>query len=248
MKNRVLSLCVFVPLLSFVLFLLGGCWAVFPSGVPINTRALLEKEEHPADHGRGLIVLLPGGSDSLEDFERKGFVEEVERSGLPLDVVAADAHYGYIRNRTVVQRLQHDVLVPAREKGYFPIYVVGISIGALAAGLYALQHPEAIEGVLLLAPSFDRRTVAESAERVSGRTRSWQADLWRWIRERAPSTDPDLRPFVALGFGEQDRFIETLDALARSFPSERLYRSPGGHDWPAWRAGFRGFLEYLKHR
>jgi pimeloyl-ACP methyl ester carboxylesterase len=226
--------------------LVAGCWAIFPRGVTMNEQVLLEAEEHPKDYGRGLVVLFPG-RDSPERFVKTGFVDLLERSRLPLDLVAADAHPGFFWNETILERMHEDVLVPAREKGYSPIYLAGISLGAVAAGLYAMQHPDVVKAVLLVAPSFDAGVVLEGKP-PKDRTHAYDRALWSWVREHANEPPQKGRPLLYLGFGDKDRRHETLEVLARSFPPERVYRTPGCHDWPAFRASFRAFLDDIKGR
>jgi len=74
---------------------------------------------------RHLIVFLRGlGGTSRclwaphKCFEAEGFVESVQKRRLPFDMVAPDTHFGYYKDRTLVERLTEDVIRPAKAKGY----------------------------------------------------------------------------------------------------------------------------------
>src|SRR6266545_1036065 len=64
-----------------------------------------------------LIVFLPGIGDVAEEFEARGFIGALAQSGLPADAIAVDAHYGYYARQSVIDRLAHDVVLPARHRG-----------------------------------------------------------------------------------------------------------------------------------
>src|SRR5690625_7955216 len=63
----------------------------------------------------------------MESFPNHGFVA----TGSELDIVmlAADAHFGYYRERTFVQRLHAYIILPARQQGYQHILLLGLSMG-----------------------------------------------------------------------------------------------------------------------
>ena len=93
-----------------------------------------------------LLVLLPGRGMTLGELAREGFVDAFRTQRLAVDLVLADAHLGYFKARTVVQRLHADVIAPARAQGDPHIRLAGISLGGLNALLYAGEHPAATTG------------------------------------------------------------------------------------------------------
>src|SRR5215467_129659 len=100
------------PLLA--LLLLTGCSLFWRAPVPM--RAV----DYPAAQApaKCLIVFLPGMGDDAEDFQKNGFVEEVRRHGLSVDIVAANATIGYYSRGIFAERLSTDVIAPRRSRGY----------------------------------------------------------------------------------------------------------------------------------
>jgi hypothetical protein len=162
-------------------------------------------------------------------------------------VVVADTHVGYFRARTVLQRLQDDIIVPARDQGYAGIWLAGISLGGLGALLYAAdvdrQGRPPIDGVLAIAPFLgESRLIDEVAS--TGGLRQWQprdpvaaTDLQRplllWLKGYGNDRGA-TRPPLFLGYGAQDRFAAANALLGALLPPERVLVAAGGHDWPPW--------------
>ncbi len=194
-----------------------------------------------------LLVLLPGRGMTLRELERHGFVAEVQAQGLAVDVVRADAHLGYYKNRSILERLRADVIAPAQAAGYRSIWLAGISLGGLGALLYADAHPEDVAGLLLLAPYLGDDRTAQSVVAAGG--------LMRWQPPAGPPPDGDAEISIAawrsaqgllrgaaegsatpmsLGYGLSDRFAATHRVLAQALPPDRVFTAPGGHDWDPW--------------
>jgi pimeloyl-ACP methyl ester carboxylesterase len=134
---------------ALVTALLGGCALWRPSVVPMR---VLAEPAHCAAPVDTLIVMLPGSYSVPEEFQREGFVKILRARHLAADLVLVDAHVGYYRNRSIVDRLAEDVIGPARARGYGHVWLAGISIGAVGAMLYADAHPADVDGVVLIAP------------------------------------------------------------------------------------------------
>lgn len=232
-------------LASMVLALAMGCGFFSPTPTPIRT---VRSQQIPGAHT--LVVFLPGRGGDPEDFQREGFEKIVAEAGPNTDTIAVDAHLGYYRNRTVVTRLQEDVIRPARAAGYDRIVLVGISMGGLGAVLYAKQQPQDIAAVVLIAPFLGDKPVLEEIERAGG-LRSWipteplpeadyQRELWQWLKGY---TNPQAtRPPLYLGFGTEDRFTQSHRLLAAALPSAQVFPAPGQHTWEPWRVVFRQIL------
>ena len=228
-----------------LLALLSTCSSPPPASAPLPALWL----RRGTGSGR-LVVLLPGRGDRAADFARHGFAAELKRRGIAADVVAADAHAGYYAERSVVARLHADVLAPARAQGYREIWLAGISLGGLGALLTAIEHPEEVDGLVLLAPFLGETLPAEIA--AAGGLAAWEpregatglpfeGHLWGHLRRYARG-EPGLPP-LWLGYGTSDRFAPVNGLLAAALPPERVARWPGGHTWRTWKALWRDLLD-----
>lgn len=212
-----------------------------PTVVPLRT---LAEPAHCAAPVRTLLVMLPGSYSLPEEFRSEGFVRIARDRHLAADLLLVDAHVGYYRERSIVERLADDVVRPARARGYRQVWLVGISIGAVGAMLYADQHPGEVDGVVLIAPYLGTPLTGDEIRRAGGLAR-WPAPeaapgdldttLWRWLQARtAAPADPARLPLY-LGYGEHDRFLANDEVLRAALPADAVFTAPGGHDWPAWR-------------
>jgi pimeloyl-ACP methyl ester carboxylesterase len=192
------------------------------------------------------VVLLPGRRDRPEDFRRFGWGELARRAGVGARIVAADAHLGYYYRRTVVDRLREDVIAPARARGVDRVWFAGVSLGGTGSILYSIEHPEDVRGVALFAPYLgeeDLRREIEAAGGLAGWTPPQPLDptdfrrrMWSWLKAGPPIP-------VWVGWGTRDKFAPIDGLLGRTLPPERVFTTPGGHDWRAWTRLWERFLE-----
>jgi alpha-beta hydrolase superfamily lysophospholipase len=191
-------------------------------------------------------VFLPGAQEVPGDIVRQGFVRRVRERALAVDVIVADAHVGYFRQRVVLERLHADVIAPARTRGYDAVWLAGISLGGLGALLYAadadgVARPR-IDGVLAIAPFLAARDVIDEVIDAGG-LRHWRpppslterrflaapaglaAGLWP-ARVAAARLVPRLR------HGRRLRAKNRM--LGDLLPRDRLFVAPGGHTWAPW--------------
>lgn len=196
-----------------------------------------------------LVVMLPGAYSRPEEFVAEGYLGALRESRAAADAVVADAHLGYFRNRSVFDRLQADVIGPARAQGY-RVWLVGISLGGFGALGHAMRHPADIEGVVALAPYVGERALLREIAEAGGPA-AWHARpppepaegddpgraLWRYW-----AAPPAGAPPLYLGFGREDRLVEGHRLLARTLAPDRVTEVPGGHDWPPWRALWQQWL------
>lgn len=231
---------------SGVLYL-GGCRAMpFPK-VPMDT---LQYERSGAQRSCCLVVFLPGRWDGAAQYEKAQFIDTVRQSGVGVDMVAVEAHYGYYASRTVVVRLREDVIAPAMAQGYVQIWLVGVSMGGLGALLYIRDYPEDIAGVVALAPFLGE---ADIVQEIRGAGGLWQwrpptvspddfpRELWQWLKVYLQR--PDEAPRLYLGYGRQDRFAPANNLLARYLPETQVLTTPGGHEWSTWRVLWQTLLQ-----
>lgn len=213
--------------------------ALLRTPVPIP---VLRYETSGGHRGKRLLVLLPGIGDTAACYERQGFVAAARQRELATDVWAVDAHVGYYAGRTILERLEQDVIRPAQDAGYRSITLAGISLGAFGALLYASRDPASITRVIALAPFLGRPAVVR--EVAAGGLAAWQDTgiathdyerrLWAWLKGYATDPSSEL-PSLYLGFGERDPFAPAHRVLSAVLPSQQVVVAEGGHTWRTWR-------------
>lgn len=186
-----------------------------------------------------LVIMLPGRGDRATTFTENGFQHAGKRYGF--DSIIADAHFGYYRQRNLVERLHEDIVLPAREAGYQKIWLLGISAGGFGSILYASQYPDQIDGVILLAPYLgDRKAIDELTD--SGGLAAWSADesklkdyeigVWSWLKK--VTSEANKKPLI-LGYGKEDSMAEAYGTLTDVLDSSSVYAREGGHKWATWK-------------
>ena len=223
----------------------AGCAA--PLTIPIAT--VWYEQPAAAAHAL-LIVYLPGNGDKSEAFERHGLLESLRNSGVPADVVGVNAVLGYYTNGSIFQRLEDDVIKPAKTKGYERIWLVGNSLGGYGALAYLGGHKNEIAGVVLLGPFVGDREPIEAIMKMGG-LRNWdpgQIDPTDWKKKlllllKDYDQHRDAYPPVYLGFGSFDKFAVSQRFLAEVLPKDRVIELSGGHEWWTWSKAWKQFME-----
>lgn len=215
--------------------------------------------EHPAPavEADTLVVLLPGMSDGPDDYLGRGFVQLIHEACPTADVVAADAHFGYYRSRTFLDRLQADVIDPRAER-YDQIWLVGISLGGFGCAVYCEENPGVIDGLILLAPFMGERAIIEQVKGAGGLA-AWEppgdlgaveddaekkfAEVWAFFRGYAvPEVATEL-PELFLGWGKDDGLSIPNRMVADVLPEEQVLTLAGGHTWTVWRPLFERLVK-----
>lgn len=195
--------------------------------------------------------MLPGSGDDAADFMKNGFIKEIEFSGIRADVVAVDAHLGYYLKRNLLPRLCKDIIIPARQKGYKNIWLLGISMGGLGAVIYEKHYPDTITGLILLAPFLGYPAVIDEIYTAGGLSQwspkepidknDYEHEIWKWLKDY---TRPEVKlPRLVIGYGSEDRFASASFLLAEVLPVDQVYMIPGGHDWDTWGKIFHLILQ-----
>ena len=193
-----------------------------------------------------MLALLSGTFSEPEDFVREGFSAAVHDHGIAAELVMAEMRASWFADGSVVDRIREAVIVPAHERGRARIWLVGISLGGLAALCYAARHASEIEGILLISPYPATRPVLREMQDAGGIER-WkpaippggdlEREAWSWLLQSR-----DGRPRVHCYFASDDRFAPGQRQMAEAVAPERVRELPGGHDWDAWRSLWREFL------
>jgi pimeloyl-ACP methyl ester carboxylesterase len=209
-------------------------------------RTLVESAR-PGSIASTRVLVLPAAYSAPEDFVQAGFANAVRERDLPVDLVFADLNLQHLTDRTILRRLRHELVLPARALGCVRIWICGISLGGFISLAYAERYPSEIDGLCLLAPYLGNHIVTGEIQRANG-VAAWQPGelapddderrVWRFIKSH--HTQPAA---VHLGFGREDRFAESHRMMAAVLNPESVRVVPGGHDWPVWSQLWADFLD-----
>lgn len=217
----------------------SGCAFLRAARTPMERVAF--REQGPAK-ARGAVVLLPGFGDRPEAFEQNGFVAALVKAAPAFDVFAADAHFGYYRKRSLLDRLERDVIGPLRARGYREIWVAGASLGGFGAVAYARKHPALIRGVMLFAPYMGPKEVVQEVaavglckyDKLPGPKEN-EANFARanfvWLKQQA-CVDRTVSLWLAVG--AEDRLRRPDGVLGSALDPSHVLVLPGGHGWKVW--------------
>ncbi len=231
----------------------SGCTSWPTPTVPMPVRRVAAR--CPA---RARCVLMPGVYSRADDFVSEGFVADLQRAAPACEVLLADAHLGYFVEGQLLQRLREDVVQPGGEARGARPWLVGISLGGLAALAYAMRHGDEIAGVLAIAPYLGRRELLRDISAAGGPL-AWsrlpvapaspgephaaiEDALWRWLA-RPGIGSAASGPSIYLGYGGDDRFVDAQRTLQALLPPGHGDVVDGGHDWPPWRALWQRWLQ-----
>ena len=217
-----------------------------------------------ADASECLLIMLPGALDSTQEFETRGVVDELQHELPGCDLLALDTHLWDYLDGSIVDRVHEDAIVPARQRGYRRILLLGISMGAIGAILVARAHPADVEGLVLVGPFLGTNAfITELARelRAVGGLASWAASraerptpridrilqdprpVWQWLAGYL--TAPEAMPPLYLGYGRGDQFGSGQALLADAIDPERRFAVAGSHDWDTWARVLREVLVSL---
>jgi len=182
--------------------------------------------------------MLPGRGDRADTFIREGFEKAGERWGF--DTIAVDAHFGYYMERSLLPRLHEDVIVPAHAAGYKNVWLLGISMGGFGSLLYASEHPDQVDGVILLAPFLgDQEAIEHIANNgglenlgaAQGEIEDYEFAVWSWLRDATSGVQSTP---IVLGYGLSDEMAQGYRALVEVIDPSSVYTLEGGHKWTTW--------------
>jgi len=231
--------------LTFVL----SCTALRPPKTPMHS---IRYPAPAAAGSRSVLVLLPGYGDRDDTFAERGFIEAVHGAAPHITIVAADAYFGYYRKRSLLTRLEEDVVAPLRKEGFEHIYIGGASMGGHGAVAFARTHGERVRGVLLFAPYLGPRGVVAEVEAAGGLCRyapslpfsddseGFARANYAWLRDNI-CKDAGVAVYTAVG--EDDGLAKPVAAVSKPLPAEQSIVLPGGHGWNVWTPAARTLAE-----
>ena len=211
----------------------------------------VSSQASPTKQARCLLVLLPGFSDSDTDFDHHGFIADLHARNLSVDTISANATIGYYAQRSILDRLEADVLAPIRPKHYEQVWFMGISMGGMGTLLVAEQHEKELAGLILMAPYLGDDDVIDEISHAGGLAK-WtpptvvgneddQREVWRWLKHA--TTNPTTSPSIYLASGDQDPHAPAHRVLAAAMQAGHLFRTRGNHDWGPWKILWAKFLD-----
>lgn len=218
-----------------------------PPPPPPRARLQVEELRAGAQPAADALVLLAGAYDGPADFIAAGFAEARAASGLALDLILVESDLAAVCDGSLAERLQHEIVTPARAAGRTRIHTGGISIGGLSALMHADAYPDEAASLLLLAPYPGNRAITAEIAGAGGilawaGTDDYPANDerrgWRALKRLAAAGAPPLW----LGYGRDDRFAGGHALMAAALPAADRCALPGGHDWPTWLALWRAAL------
>jgi pimeloyl-ACP methyl ester carboxylesterase len=201
-----------------------------------------------SNRAESLLVLIAGAGDDHTAFDSRGWISEARRAGLPHDIIVADAHVDYFTDYSIATRLHAAVLAPAKAAGYSRIVMGGISLGSLAALIYAKDNLDYVDELVLFAPYIGNRGTLLEIEQAGG------LDLWANTVGELPTHDErkvwkfiqrlEHTPLaMQLYYGDRDRFVRFHDLLASRLPAHRVCKIAGDHDWPTYNELWKLYLQ-----
>ncbi len=212
--------------------MLMSCYYLQKTTIPIGSERF---GYSTSGKNKTLFVLLPGIGDKAQSFEQHGFIDTLFRMKPKAGIVAIESHFKYYQNKTVVERIDLDVVSPAQKDGYDNIYFVGTSLGGLGSLLYLKYHPNNVSGLVLIAPYLGEKP--EYAHLLSNTAREEDKiviDIWSWI-VALPAAEKNK---IFLSYGKQDKFAEPNELLSRYLSPAQTYTEQGKHQWSTWKALF----------
>lgn len=204
--------------------------------------------------GKTLVVLLPTVAGNGKLYEQQGLIGIIRKHGTVVDIMAIDVQPTLYLNKRIVKKMKTRVIDPAKARGYEHIYILGTSLGGHAALLYAMEYPQDIDGLFLFSPFISDPFVTKIISEAGGLQTwdecppyAWEYSCKLWKSIRAYVSDPERRASVFLGYGTEDRFVESCEVLAEVLPPENVFTVSGGHSWKTWQKLWEKMLKHLKN-
>lgn len=231
--------------------LLAGC---FPRSDP--SQAVPTAFVKAPQAASRLVVVLPGRADDVQGLRESGIAQAVQSAWPDADVVLTGLDLGHYLGGVAERKLHEEIIVPARQRAYSQVWLVGASLGGMGSIMYQRAYPGEVTGMVLLAPYLGDEPMLARI-RAAGGVASWepppkppsvrrsnfQVELWRHVQSwtRAPDTARN----VWLAYGRQDHFRTAMPLLAAVLPPQQVLVRGGGHDWGVWSPVTREVLSQI---
>ena len=241
--------------IGFVGLPLVGCVVREPRG-PIPVLLIPPPQAMP---DAPLVIVLPGIGDDLEDLHASGIAAAIQRGWPRADVLLVGATLGYYLHGGIAQRLQNEIILPARARGHQVIWLAGASMGGMGALLHERRYPGQVTGMVLFAPYMGDRRLVEAIAAAGGvlhwnpgplpaavNKGNYQVELWRVVHDW--TLRPDMAQHIWLAAGASDRLLPVAKLIAPVLPAGHFIELPGGHSWRVWdQAATQIFKRIAEH-
>jgi enterochelin esterase-like enzyme len=195
-----------------------------------------------------MVIVLPGRGDNLMDLQRSGIAAVIQQQLPDADVMLVAMSLPYYMEGRSVQRLHEEIVVPAKQRGYADIYLAGASMGGMGVLLYEREHPNEMNGLILMAPYMGDASLIKEIKAAGGLAQ-WNAgpvpaELDRdkvpreeWRVAQSIANNRNRANNVWLVCGQNDRFNGAAQLIAQGLPPGHFIEPAGGHAWVVWLEG-----------
>jgi pimeloyl-ACP methyl ester carboxylesterase len=234
--------------LLLMLGMLAGCYPKGDPSKPVPTSFI--PAPTPAHR---LVIVLPGRGDGLDGLKATGIAQAIQAQWPDADVTLSGLTMDYYLQGGAVRRLRQEIVVPARQRGYREVWLLGASLGGLGALMYDGQWPGTVDGTILMAPYLGEKPLLREIEAAGGIARwdagpepaqvngdNFQHELWRHLQQW--SRDPSRARNVWLAYGDRDYLRDTMPSLVPLLPPSHVLVRSGTHAWTVWTPATREIL------
>ena len=201
-----------------------------------------------------LIIFLPGLFDSAEFFKKEQFFSIARDLGIKADMVSASIHLDHLLEEKLIERIEKDIFLPAKDAGYDQVWFVGLSLGGLNSLLFYRKYSQQICGVAVLAPYLAGKPLANEILKAGG-IMKWaptpgaklgemeiieQYRLWVWLKEQYAKNNLEQ---IYLGYGKKDMYVTSSNILASILTNKNVTVVEGKHDLDTARNIWRHQLQ-----
>ncbi len=225
-----------IVLMVIVTFSLITCALLIDVKKPVDL--LWDKTGKKTDK---LIIFFPGLYDTAEKFKDENFFSIARNAGITADMVSANVNFYHLAKEMMIERIEKDVFVHAKNSGYKNIWLVGVSLGGLNSLLFNIKHEKDICGVVTLAPYVANTSLIENL-RNAKEVKNWMPDsdenklalekrlqfLWVWLKEKSSKNKLNN---LYLGYGKQDRYIDAIKLFENILDKNHVVLVEGRHNW-----------------
>jgi pimeloyl-ACP methyl ester carboxylesterase len=189
---------------------------------------------HYQEANTTLVVLLHGLGGGAANFVTYGTVAEILDCRPDANLYGANSHFGYYRERVLIERLHADIIQPARAAGIDRIWFLSVSLGGMGSLIYQSEHPEDIEGMILMAPFLgdwdELEAYIEDPLNDNASSEAAFVKVWRNL-----DSQQSLQAMLTLAYGEDDSMNRQHQWLASLLAENRVIAASGEHDWAVWQ-------------